>query len=158
MKIVGCDLHARQQTIAMVDTETGEFTTKTLSHGRNAVVLGTAGRAGNPMQGRTSGEDPSERNPEAEARSEGCRVDMGTAHGRPLSGDLDALDRTAGLANFAAGSAPVGEDASAIAAHLASDRTQSRLATRPRAVECSGAKSTATTASAGLHRPEPDSP
>ena len=23
MKIVGCDLHARQQTIAMVDTETG---------------------------------------------------------------------------------------------------------------------------------------
>jgi hypothetical protein len=26
MKIVGCDLHARQQTIAMVDTETGEFT------------------------------------------------------------------------------------------------------------------------------------
>src|SRR5437879_4629817 len=37
MKIVGCDLHARQQTIAMVDTETGEFTTKTLSHEGNAV-------------------------------------------------------------------------------------------------------------------------
>ena len=32
MKIVGCDLHARQQTIAMVDTETGEFTEKNLSH------------------------------------------------------------------------------------------------------------------------------
>ena len=30
MKIVGCDLHAKQQTIAMVDTETGEFTEKTL--------------------------------------------------------------------------------------------------------------------------------
>jgi len=30
MKIVGCDLHARQQTIAMVDTETGEFTEKKL--------------------------------------------------------------------------------------------------------------------------------
>ena len=26
MKIVGCDLHANQQSIAMVDTETGEFT------------------------------------------------------------------------------------------------------------------------------------
>ena len=26
MKILGCDLHAKQQTIAMVDTETGEFT------------------------------------------------------------------------------------------------------------------------------------
>jgi hypothetical protein len=28
MKIVGCDLDARQQSIAMVDTETGEFTEK----------------------------------------------------------------------------------------------------------------------------------
>jgi hypothetical protein len=37
MKIVGCDLHARQQTIAMVDTETGEFTEKTLSYEGNAV-------------------------------------------------------------------------------------------------------------------------
>ena len=33
MKIPRCDLHAKQQTIAMVDTETGEFTEKTLSHG-----------------------------------------------------------------------------------------------------------------------------
>jgi len=30
MRIVGCDLHARQQTIAMVDTATGEFIEKTL--------------------------------------------------------------------------------------------------------------------------------
>ena len=37
MKIVGCDLHARQQTIAMVDTETGEFTEKTLAHEGDAV-------------------------------------------------------------------------------------------------------------------------
>jgi len=37
MKIVGCDLHARQQTIAMVDTESGEFTEKTLHHEGNAV-------------------------------------------------------------------------------------------------------------------------
>jgi len=37
MKIVGCDLHARQQTIAMVDTESGEFTEKTLSHEGNTV-------------------------------------------------------------------------------------------------------------------------
>jgi len=37
MKIVGCDLHARQQTIAMVDTETGEFTEKTIFHEGNAV-------------------------------------------------------------------------------------------------------------------------
>jgi hypothetical protein len=31
MKIVGCDLHAKQQTIAMVDTETGEFIERTLA-------------------------------------------------------------------------------------------------------------------------------
>ena len=30
MRIVGCGLHARQQTIAMVDTDTGEFVEKTL--------------------------------------------------------------------------------------------------------------------------------
>ena len=37
MKILGCDLHAKQQTIAMVDRETGEFTEKTLSHEGNEV-------------------------------------------------------------------------------------------------------------------------
>ena len=37
MKILGCDLHAKQQTIAMVDMETGEFTQKTLSHEGNEV-------------------------------------------------------------------------------------------------------------------------
>jgi hypothetical protein len=37
MKIVGCDLHAKQQTIALVDTETGEFLEKTLLHEGNAV-------------------------------------------------------------------------------------------------------------------------
>jgi transposase len=37
MKIVGCDLHARQQTIAMVDTGTGEFSERTLIHEGNAV-------------------------------------------------------------------------------------------------------------------------
>ena len=37
MKIVGCDLHARQQSIAMVDTETGELMEKGLVHEGNAV-------------------------------------------------------------------------------------------------------------------------
>jgi hypothetical protein len=36
MKILGCDLHAKQQTIAMVE-ETGEFGEKTLSHEGNEV-------------------------------------------------------------------------------------------------------------------------
>jgi hypothetical protein len=32
MKIVGCDLHARQQSIALLDTETGELIERTLAH------------------------------------------------------------------------------------------------------------------------------
>src|SRR5215472_15859174 len=37
MKIVGVDLHARQQSIAMLDTETGEWTEKVIRHEGNAV-------------------------------------------------------------------------------------------------------------------------
>ena len=37
MKIVGCDLHAKQQSIAMVDTDRGELIERTLSHEGNAV-------------------------------------------------------------------------------------------------------------------------
>jgi Transposase len=32
MKIIGCDLHAAQQTIAMLDRETGEVVERTLTH------------------------------------------------------------------------------------------------------------------------------
>jgi len=32
MRIIGVDLHARQETIAMLDTETGEVVEKTLEH------------------------------------------------------------------------------------------------------------------------------
>jgi transposase len=32
MRIIGCDLHARQQTLAMLDTITGEVVTRTLMH------------------------------------------------------------------------------------------------------------------------------
>ena len=30
MRIIGCDLHTRQQTVAMLDTDTGEFVENTL--------------------------------------------------------------------------------------------------------------------------------
>jgi hypothetical protein len=90
MKIVGVDLHAKQQSIAMLDTETGELTEKLIRHEGNvvrefyvglegpgvvgglgshrvdAVVFGVAGRAGNPISGRSSGEDPGGRAPETE--------------------------------------------------------------------------------------------
>ena len=32
MRIIGCDLHARQQTIAKLDSDTGELVEKTLEH------------------------------------------------------------------------------------------------------------------------------
>src|SRR5262249_22759148 len=37
MRIIGCDLHARQQTLAMLDTTTGEVLKATLEHGGNKV-------------------------------------------------------------------------------------------------------------------------
>jgi len=51
MKIVGCDLHARQQSIAMMDMETGEFTEKTLFHEGNAVRKFYAGLEGRVVVG-----------------------------------------------------------------------------------------------------------
>jgi transposase len=37
MRIIGCDLHARQQTLAILDTTTGEVVTMTLKHEGNNV-------------------------------------------------------------------------------------------------------------------------
>jgi transposase len=37
MRIIGCDLHSRQQTLAMLDTETGEVVKMTLTHEGNNV-------------------------------------------------------------------------------------------------------------------------
>ena len=81
MKIVGCDLHAKQPTIAMVDTDRGELIERTLSHEGNAVrefyaawesagsgghgsdrihamVFGTTGRVGDRLSSRPSDEGP----------------------------------------------------------------------------------------------------
>jgi transposase len=37
MRVIGCDLHARQQTLAMLDTTTGEVVKMTLTHESNKV-------------------------------------------------------------------------------------------------------------------------
>ena len=37
MRIIGCDLHARQQSVAMFDSETGEVVNRTLMHEGNEV-------------------------------------------------------------------------------------------------------------------------
>ena len=85
MRIIGCDLHARQQTLAMLDTTTGEVVNMTLkhegnnlflastpgasghrSHGIDAMVCEPHGGAGNRMLGRSSGRDSGSRATEAE--------------------------------------------------------------------------------------------
>ena len=42
MRIIGCDLHARQQTIAMLDSDTGELEEKTLEHQSETVLSSEA--------------------------------------------------------------------------------------------------------------------
>ena len=82
MKIIGCDLHARQQTLAMLDTATGEVVKTTLKHEGSNVrefysslarpvrvgieatgsmqwFVNLHGRTGNRMSGRSSGRDSS---------------------------------------------------------------------------------------------------
>ena len=125
MKIVGCDLHARQQTIAMVDSETGEFTEKTLGHEGNAVrafyaalegpvvvgieatgamqwflelleEMGIECRVGHPAKIRAR-ETRKQKHDRRDAR-----LIVEAAQRGSLPGDLDALKRTAGLTNLAA--------------------------------------------------------
>ena len=152
MKIVGCDLHAKQQTIAMVDTETGEFTGKTLAHEEKTrcqsftlalegpVVVGI--EATGAMQwflqlleelgiecrvGHPAKIGAKETRKQKYDRRD-ARLELGAAHGRSLPDHLDALQRAAGPTNVAAGSSSVGEGANASAEHAAGDRTQSRTA------------------------------
>ena len=38
MRLIGCDLHASQQSIAMLDRDTGEMVEQTLTHEGGAVL------------------------------------------------------------------------------------------------------------------------
>ena len=89
MRIIGCDLHARQQTLAMLDTVSGEVVNRTLQHEGNEVrefyselprpvlvgieaigpmrvVSQSAGRIGNRMSGWGCHQDSSSRTAQAE--------------------------------------------------------------------------------------------
>ena len=136
MRIIGCDLHAAQQTIAMLDRETGEVVEQTLTHEGETVrefyaalpgpvvvgieatgsmgwflrlleELGITCRVGHPAA------DPEGGDAEAETRSTRCGPAAEVAGRGSLSGDLDALDRAAGSARAAAAPASVGADADA---------------------------------------------
>lgn len=51
MNIIGCDLHSRQQVIAMLDTETGEVMTRQLQHGNGEAHAFYAGLAAPTLVG-----------------------------------------------------------------------------------------------------------
>ena len=110
MRIIGCDLHARQQSLAMLETTTGEVVEVTLKHeggnvrefysslprpvragieatGSMQWFFESHGRAGNRMSGRASGTDSRIRAAEAEKRSARCRFDSEAAGRKSLSGE-----------------------------------------------------------------------
>src|SRR5207245_10970841 len=63
-----------------------------------------------------------------------------------------ARERAARLTNSAAGPSSVGEDTNASPEHIASHGAESRIAARPRSVDCDWAEGTASLVSARLHR------
>ena len=90
MRIIGCDLHARQQTLAMLDTATGEVVNETLAHEGKSVrefysklpgpvqvgieatgsmkwFLHLMEELGIDLSGWSSGDDSSRRTPQTEA-------------------------------------------------------------------------------------------
>jgi hypothetical protein len=54
MQIIGVDLHARQQTVAMLNVETGEIVEKTLPHEGDSVREFYSTLAGPPRSRATS--------------------------------------------------------------------------------------------------------
>jgi len=112
MRIIGCDLHARQQTLSMLDTESGEVTEKTLAHEGEAVreftlrwpsrccgleatgsmfwFLRLLEELGIGVPRGTSGGDSQGGDTEAETRPARCGVDPAAAGGESVSADLAA--------------------------------------------------------------------
>src|SRR3989442_14131149 len=158
MKIIGCDLHASQQSIAMLDRDTGEIVEKTLTHEGGAVrefyasipppvvvgieatgsmgwflrlmeELAIACRVGHPTAIRKAETRP------AETRSPRCGAGAAAAGRGSVSGDLDAVHRVPGSPVLTSASPSVGPHADARAERAARDRAGPRRAARPHVVE-----------------------
>ena len=161
MRIIGCDLHARQQTIAMLDTDTGELEEKTLEHEGETVrefysalpgpilvgieatgsmqwflelmeELGIECRVGHPQKIRRA-ETRKQKHDRRDAR-----LVAEVARRESLSNDLDALERAARSAHVATSPSSVGAPAISSPAHAAIDGTQPWSQERPLAMEPSG--------------------
>ncbi len=161
MRIIGCDLHARQQTIAMLDTETGELEEKTLEHEGDTVrefysalpgpilvgieatgsmqwflelmeELGIECRVGHPQKIRKA-ETRKQKHDRRDAR-----LASDVARRESLSNHLDALERATRSAHVATSPSSVGAPAISSPTHTTIDGTQPRSQERPRAMESSG--------------------
>ena len=158
MRIIGCDLHAAQQTIAMLDGDTGEVVERTLTHEGEAVrafyasipgpaVVGieATGSMGwflrlleelaHPVPGGASRSRAEGGDAAAETRPTRCRPAVEVAGRGSVSGDLDALDGAARSPRVAAPPASVGAPAHAGAAGAPGHRHESRPPSRADAVE-----------------------
>ena len=179
MKILGCDLHAKQQTIAMVDTETGEFTEKTLSHEGNEVREFYAALEGPVVVGIEATGSMQWFLELLEELGIVCRVGhpakIRAAETRKQKHDrrdarlmLDLLMREDGFPEIWMPSIEQrdlrtllrdpGKDLNASPEHIASHSAQSCTAARPRSVDCNRAEGTASLVSGRLHQSQPTMP
>src|SRR6266849_2900842 len=156
MRIIGCDLHARQQTLAMLDTTTGEVVNLTLMHEgdkvrefyselpRPALVgieatgsmqwflnlmeeLGIECRVGHPAQIRAA--EP--RKQKHDRRG----LDSEAAGRKPFSNDLAAVQGAARSARLVVTPSPVGAHARTHAERAAGHCLGEWFTARSRAVE-----------------------
>ena len=134
MRIIGCDLHARQQTLAMLDTTTGEVVNLTLTHegnqvrefyssspaaragrhrgrGIDALVSELDGGVGNRVPSRPSRADSCGGTSQTETRPPRRGVDFKAAGRKPLSGHLPAQQGAARSARSAPAPSSVGAHA-----------------------------------------------
>ena len=153
MRIIGCDLHAREQTLAILDSATGEVVNVTLKDEGNNVrefystlprpvrvgieatgsmqwflnlmeELGIECRVGHPATIRAA--EP--RKQKNDRRDAGL---IEAAGGKPLSGDLDAFQGATGSAVFVAAPSSMGTHADAnpkcAASHCSGEWSPTRI-------------------------------
>ena len=127
MKIIGCDLHARQQTLAILDSTTGEVGNATLKHEGNNV------REFYSKLPRPSGRDSSGGTAKTKAGSSGCGAHSDPASRKSLPSDLVTYERTLGFADLIAAPAsvgvPAGQNSKCVAGHCLGEWSPARLLT-----------------------------
>src|SRR5262249_409301 len=157
MRLIGCDLHASQQSIAMLDRDTGAVIEKTLKHEGEAVrefyasipppvVVGIEATGSMAwflrlmeelaIECRVAHPTPIRKTETRRQKHDRRRgLAAAAAGGGSLSGDLDAVHRVPGSPVVTPAPPSVGPDADARPKRAARDRAGARRSARPRLVE-----------------------